>query len=129
MVVTLCNSGIILLSFKFYQLVLLSIAENHKGKTPYFIGSLDWLGSTGWFLVGVSFVVVVRWWLALALTEGSIGLCFRGGAFNYMSGTLVGVATIAEDLLSIFLFLHSLSMWLARASSQHVSLRVVGLVT
>lgn len=46
-----------------------------------------------------------------------------------MSGTLVGVATIAEDLLSIFLFLPSLSTWLARASSQHVSLRVVGLVT
>lgn len=46
-----------------------------------------------------------------------------------MSGTSVGMATIARNHLGIFLFLPSLFMWLAWVSSQHVSVRVVELVT
>lgn len=53
------NSGIRLLPFKFYQLVWLSIVGERK-KQNFIIGSVAWLGSSGWFLVGVSFVVVVR---------------------------------------------------------------------
>lgn len=59
---------------------------------------------------GASSVIVVRWWLVLELTQGSNGLNVQGRVFTYMSGTSVGVATIAEDHLGIFLFLHSLSM-------------------
>lgn len=53
----------------------------------------------------------------LELTEGLTGLYVQGGALPCMSGTSVGMATIAEDCLGIFLFPHSLSMGLAWASS------------
>ena len=41
----------------------------------------------------------------------------------------MGMATIARDHLGIFLFLPNLFMWLAWVSSQHVSVRVIELVT
>ena len=46
-----------------------------------------------------------------------------------MSGTSVGMATISRDHPGILLFLPSLFMWLAWVCSQHVTVRVVELVT
>lgn len=46
-----------------------------------------------------------------------------------MSGTSVGMATISRDHPGILLFLPSLFMWLAWVYSQHVTVRVVELVT
>lgn len=53
------------------------------------------LGLSGWFLLGVSHVVMAKWLLGLKSSEGSIGLDIQDDFFNYKSGTLAGMAQTA----------------------------------
>lgn len=62
------------------------------------------LRGLSWVVLGVSFVVVDIWCLALESTKGSPGLHVQDGGFTHSPDTLVGMATVAKDCLSIILF-------------------------